>query len=687
MTAVEPDGSSEFVLKGFSGQPIKGLLNPRLADGLGRKSPRYKDRFVIFEFIRNLNLSRKFLLIAALALVMLAVPTALLLKSEYQAWRVAKVEAAGVAPARAVLQWIQLTQQHRDLSAQFLNGNEKVASGRATKQTEVDQVLSQAQAQVVTLEDTALSALMDGLASDWKKIGEGVSNKSLTVPQSFASHTALVSRQLEVLQEIANVSGIVLHPEAGGYHLQMGVLAHLPAVTETLGQIRARGSVLLGKGEASVEDRAGLRSLVSRASGHASEARKSLDRASAADAAIKTKMTESFAAAVSTTESSLKLVEEKILQAQALDFPVADYFGATTRTIDAQFALINTAMDALAADLQRNAQRAQNRILFVLALLTSLGGVAGAIMWVTARSVSSSMAQAIHLADAVAAGDLTTRVQASGADEASQLLRALARMSDQLTQVVGNVRQNADSVATASAQIAQGNADLSQRTEEQASALQQTAASMEELGATVRQNADNAQQANQLAMGASQVATKGGEVVGQVVETMRAINDSSKRISDIIGVIDGIAFQTNILALNAAVEAARAGEQGRGFAVVAGEVRSLAQRSAEAAKEIKSLIASSVERVDQGTSLVDEAGVTMNEIVGSIKRVTDIMGEISAASKEQSSGVAQVGQAMTQMDQNTQQNAALVEQSAAAAQSLSGQAQQLVNAVAGFKLG
>jgi methyl-accepting chemotaxis protein len=252
--------------------------------------------------------------------------------------------------------------------------------------------------------------------------------------------------------------------------------------------------------------------------------------------------------------------------------------------------------------------------------------------------------------------------------------------------IVSAVRGNSDGVATASAQIAQGNADLSQRTEQQASALQQTAATMDELGATVRNNADNAQQANQLAAGASSVAARGGEVVGQVVGTMRGINDSSKKIAEIIGVIDGIAFQTNILALNAAVEAARAGEQGRGFAVVAGEVRALAQRSAAAAREIKALITSSVEQVEHGSALVDQAGHTMEEIVGAIRRVSDIVAEISTASHEQSSGVGQVGQAVAQMDQSTQQNAALVEQSAAAAESLKQQAQELVDTVAVFKL-
>ncbi len=311
-------------------------------------------------------------------------------------------------------------------------------------------------------------------------------------------------------------------------------------------------------------------------------------------------------------------------------------------------------------------------------------GVVGSILF--SRSVIRPLDRAVEVSRAVASGDLTAAALVLGKDEIADLLNAMHAMQSSLSSVVSNVRQNAEGVASASAQIAHGNNDLSARTERQASALEETAASMEELSATVRQNADSARAANQLAEQASKVAIEGGDVVGKVVDTMRGINEASKKIADIIGVIDGIAFQTNILALNAAVEAARAGEQGRGFAVVASEVRSLAQRSADAAKEIKSLIGTSVQRVDQGSLLVDQAGTTMQEVVASIRRVADIMGEISAANHEQSTGVAQVGEAVMQMDQATQQNAALVEQSAAAADSLKSQAQELVNAVAIFRL-
>ena len=306
--------------------------------------------------------------------------------------------------------------------------------------------------------------------------------------------------------------------------------------------------------------------------------------------------------------------------------------------------------------------------------------------WFLIRALSVSLRQANDAALAVSQGDLTHPIHVHGKDEVSQLMGSMAIMQSSLVELVSRVRQGSEGVSTASAEIAHGNHDLSARTESQASNLEETAASMEELDATVKQNAESAKQANQLAVNATAVAVQGGAVVAQVVDTMKGINESSRRIVDIIGVIDGIAFQTNILALNAAVEAARAGEQGRGFAVVASEVRSLAGRSADAAKEIKSLIGTSVERVEQGSALVDRAGSTMSEVVSSIRRVTDIMAEISAASSEQSAGVSQVGEAVMQMDQVTQQNAALVEEMAAAASSLKLQAQDLVGTVAVFKL-
>jgi methyl-accepting chemotaxis protein len=325
-----------------------------------------------------------------------------------------------------------------------------------------------------------------------------------------------------------------------------------------------------------------------------------------------------------------------------------------------------------------------------VALMWSIAGVSlvlgGVVAWLITRSITRPLHEAITIAQTVANGDLTQRITVRSQDETGQLIQALKAMNESLVKIVDEVRAGTDTIATASGQIAAGNHDLSSRTEEQASSLEETASSMEELTSTVKQNADNARQANQLAMKASDVAGQGGMVVSQVVDTMESINQASNKIVDIISVIDGIAFQTNILALNAAVEAARAGEQGRGFAVVAAEVRTLAQRSAGAAKEIKALIDTSVEKVDAGAALVNQAGATMDDIVDSIRQVTDIMGEIAAASQEQTAGIEQINQAITQMDQVTQQNAALVEEATSASEAMQEQAGNLARMVSVFKL-
>jgi methyl-accepting chemotaxis protein len=358
------------------------------------------------------------------------------------------------------------------------------------------------------------------------------------------------------------------------------------------------------------------------------------------------------------------------------------YVEALRNFITFQKELIQQERKATAEDYRRT-----RTFVVTLSLLALLAGAAAA--WMLTRSLTRQLggepAYAAEIANEIASGNLALDVRVDDRNKSS-LLYAMKTMRESLVGIVTEVRTGTDAMTTSSGEIAAGNQDLSSRTEEQASSLEETASSMEEMTSTVKQNADNARQANQLAVSASAVAIKGGEVVGQVVDTMEEINTSSKKIVDIIGVIDGIAFQTNILALNAAVEAARAGEQGRGFAVVASEVRNLAQRSAAAAKEIKGLIGDSVEKVELGTQLVDQAGTTMSEVVDSIKRVTDIMAEIMAASQEQSAGIEQINQAIGQMDQATQQNAALVEQSAAAAESLSNQAAKLTRSVSVFKL-
>ncbi|MBB5366569.1 MULTISPECIES: methyl-accepting chemotaxis protein [unclassified Janthinobacterium] len=341
-------------------------------------------------------------------------------------------------------------------------------------------------------------------------------------------------------------------------------------------------------------------------------------------------------------------------------------------------------IDATAHDIDRVASTSRNLLLTLAVLALAFGVVCS---WLLTTGIVGPLRTAVDVARRVADGDLTAQIDASAKDETGQLLLALKDMNSSLLTIVGEVRSSTDSIATSSTQIAAGNQDLSSRTEQQAGSLEETASSMEELTSTVKQNADNARQANQLAATAAQVAVKGGTVVAQVVGTMDAINVSSNKIVDIISVIDGIAFQTNILALNAAVEAARAGEQGRGFAVVATEVRNLAQRSSQAAKEIKTLIGDSVEQVNAGSKLVAEAGSTMDDIVASVHRVSDIITEITAASNEQSVGIDEINRAIGQMDAVTQQNAALVEESAAAAESMQHQAHNLAHVVSVFNLG
>ncbi|MDB5958812.1 MAG: hypothetical protein JWP59_106 [Massilia sp.] len=367
----------------------------------------------------------------------------------------------------------------------------------------------------------------------------------------------------------------------------------------------------------------------------------------------------------------------------AFDKQFAPAAAAYSAKVQALLALERKNIDDTAAALEAAGRRSFTLLLALGALV--VGG--GATMaWLISRSITTPLRDAVSVAETVAAGDLTTTFKSAGRDEIGDLMRALARMNDSLFNVVSQVQSGTATIASASSQIAAGNLDLSARTEQQAGSLEETAASMEELTSTVRQNADNAQQANALAVTASAVAAKGGDIVNRVVDTMSSIDASSRKIVDIIGVIDSIAFQTNILALNAAVEAARAGEQGRGFAVVASEVRNLAQRSAGAAKEIKTLIDDSVGQVNTGTRLVRDAGSTMQEVVASVARVNDMVAEITLASQEQRTGIDQVNQAIVEMDKVTQQNAALVEEAAAAAASMQEQARSLAEVAAGFRL-
>jgi methyl-accepting chemotaxis protein len=582
---------------------------------------------------------------------------------------------------------VQMTQQHRGIASGMLGGNEALAA----KWPKTRDALWRA---VEALDASLKSAdVSPAVASRWTArkerlagLEQAIADFGLRPADSFVQHTQLIAELFALNADLLDEFGLSLDSRADSAALIAGAFINAPGLAEKLGQMRAQGAGFLNAGTLTPEGRARLAALRDRVDEIQAEMGRNLRRASTSNAALNAALASKAEALKARIAQTLTVADQSLIKSTDLKLTSQEYFQEFTNTIDSVYEF-----DALASQSLVNlldARMAELRKALYLVLGVLIGSLLASLLLSLAvvRSITTPVQEALQLAHAVAQGDLTATASVHGSNEMGRLMQALKAMQQNLATVVNNVRLNAEGVATASAQIAQGNQDLSQRTEEQASALEQTAAAMEQLGSTVRHNADNAKQANRLAQGASIVAVKGGQVVGQVVEMMQVINDSSKKVADITGVIDAIAFQSNILALNAAVEAARAGEQGRGFAVVAGEVRNLAQRSADAAKEIRELITASVEGVEQGTALVGRAGTTMTEIVSSIQRVTDLMGEISAASIEQSTGVSQVGDAVSQMDRVTQQNAALVEESAAAAESLKGQARHLVQAVAVFKL-
>jgi len=635
----------------------------------------------------RLSLAQKFIILGVLFTLMVFLPSVLYFQTVMLQVRVAETESRASDSVTAMNRVIQHVQTHRGLSAGALSGNENLASRRPAMHDKVnksvvdlDSRLSQAKA------SQKLITLWAEVKSKWSTLEHGVASKQITTAQSTQLHTQLIGSLLIFNDELLTEYGLLLDPEADTYFLIQASLMNMPMLAENLGIMRAQGTGFLAQHSLAPENRSTLLALNKRVIELRSDMFRNLQRATDANADFKLNLTERAQISQAAVTKALATADNALISATDINFAAPEYFDEFTRTIDGLYDFNALAMTNLTDALANRVQQLRLWAYGVFALLV-LGSLATlALCLVFIRSITEPIAQAVEVAIAVSQGNLSIPVPVRGSNELGRLMLALQTMRNHLSEVVRNVRQGSEAVAIASTEIAQGNHDLSARTESQASALQQTAASTEQLSAAVKQNADTARQANQLALSASSIAERGGEVVSGVVDTMKGINDASEKISDIISVIDGIAFQTNILALNAAVEAARAGEQGRGFAVVAGEVRSLAGRSADAAKEIKTLISNSVERLNQGTTLVNQAGVTMTEVVSSIKRVTDLMGEISAASSEQSLGVSQVGEAVNQMDQVTQQNAALVEEMAAAATGLKSQAAELVRAVAVFKL-
>jgi methyl-accepting chemotaxis protein len=645
------------------------------------------ERECVLNLLNHLRVKQKLLVLGVIALMAVLVPSALFTRDLVQTLAVSNRSGSSAPVLGAFLEVLRHTQAHRGLSAGVLAGNDGMVGQWKERRQKVDAALTElSTTMAATQADQASQRALSQVQAEWGPLADQVHGKAIKGPDSFARHTQLIAKQMVLLDLLLDTYGLTLDPNADMYFLTQAMLGHLTWATEYLGQMRALGNGALVAGQLPEQNRLRLAVLLDNARERLQQTDVQASKALAANAVFSQKLKDPVAQAMAAGDKPMQLVRTELLEKTVFSYEPAAYFRETTVAIDSLFAVIDASMAQVRQQLEANVARAQ----------WMLWGSAGALLGVVllllvlaqaiARSITQPLAQAVDLAHAVASGDLTRRVQVQGNNELAQLMKALAQMQTWLAQVVGQVRDNAQSLAAASGQIAMGTQDLSRRTESEASALEQTSASMQELGETVAQNTLHVGQANQAASHAASVATEAGDAVAKFVNTMEDIQRGSQRIGEIIGVIDGIAFQTNILALNAAVEAARAGEQGRGFAVVASEVRSLAQRSAEAARQIKGLITESVDQVSAGTQQVESTRDTMRAVVASIQEVSHLMSLVTSASDEQRSGIDQVVQAVTQLDQTTQQNAALVEESAAATTAMSQQAEELARAVSRFKL-
>jgi len=638
-------------------------------------------------WIDSMSFGRKMLMLGLIALLPVSITLALLLQANRDDVRAAHDQHAGLSVIETLMPVVRSLQEHRGASRAMLAGDASFKPRVEKAAASVNESLAAAQAVIDSVDgEIAIGAHWKSIAERWRSLAER--NASMQPAVSFREHSAVIDDALNFFRHVSVQSQLNTRGDSAEIELASQLVERLPKLIERVAQARGFGAGLLARDPDTVtpSDRAALMSLSSMARSMLLELRSSLEQAAVSDPTVSDSV-KKVLTGIEPIAGFIELADKQVARSEGERPATAAYFEAGTSALKHGF----DAHADLATEMRRHLNERSEHATFTgvwttLLVLASMLTCALMAWWVYRRlrwALDSAVASARSIAD----GHLDISVPKGGRDEFGTLLSSLGDMTQSLQRVVGSVRQSASEITVAVGEVATGNVDLSQRTEQQAANLQQTSASMEELSGTVANNAANARQANQLAMGASEVARRGGEVVEQVVATMNEISDSSRKIADIIGVIDGIAFQTNILALNAAVEAARAGEQGRGFSVVAAEVRSLAHRSAQAAHEIKGLITDSVSRVESGGRLVKEAGSTMSEIVTSVRRVTDIIGEISSATAEQSGGIAQVSSAVTELDRMTQQNAALVEQGAAASESLREQARKLIETIDQFRVG
>ena len=623
--------------------------------------------------LRKLMVWQKFVLLGLLGIVLLTVPLSLYLRSSNANIVATELELRGISPAHQLLKVVQLTQQHRGIAAGSLGGNTVLKAQLPAKQDEVGKTVQEVDAFFKNaISDPGLLADWSAATQKWKSLAHDVSTASISSKESTARHTALVKDYLLVLDQVADYFGLSLDPEYASYNAVMASLVHTPALSETLGQLRARGTGFLAQKQISPEERAELGALVSRARYHFDNVERALRKALQANAMLKEKVGAATQDSIAQAEQAMKIATDEIIGQDKLGYEPAQYVSVFTKAIDAQFSGNDVVIATLDQMLQDRAAKFESSRLLILSIVSAIAVFIGFIGWAITRSITQPLNQAVTVANQLAEGNFSVQIDVSSNDETGQLLRSMQDMVTKLSQVVIEVNNGAEALSSASEQVSMTAQSLSHAASEQAAGVEETSASIEQMTASISQNTENAKVTDGIATKASREAGEGGEAVRATVAAM-------KQIAQKIGIIDDIAYQTNLLALNAAIEAARAGEHGKGFAVVAAEVRKLAERSQIAAQEIGTVASSSVE-------LAERAGKLLGEMVPNIKRTSDLVQEITAASEEQSAGVGQINAAVNQLSQTTQQNAANSEELAATAEEMSGQAEQLQHSMAFFKI-
>ncbi|MBK0016449.1 MULTISPECIES: methyl-accepting chemotaxis protein [Kosakonia] len=637
--------------------------------------------------LNKINLSTKFMVLGIISLLLFALPTALFVNESSQKVQAKQVELKAIPVEKKLLKLLNLIQRHRAESAIAVTQGNPAYPPRIALRDQIN-VLADEIRKDIAAESPEAHPLqqLDKVNQQWQALQNQIDSRSLTAPESLVSHAALIRSLLDFNIDVLDFYGLSLDPDLDTSQLITAALFHLPELTETLGQIRASGTSLLAKKDGISEtDNARMEFQI----GNGEKALQLFDvgmkKYLGGNEEIRNLFGRKTEGAVQGAAQALSTAREIFITHSRPAMAPTEYVAIFTEAINNFTVLGNGMSDELSQQLtkQISAQRSAQITLLAVLIFSALLGIALTVFII--RSITGPVNEAARIAQEVATGDLTSRIAVTGSNEMSALLQSLMKMSEHLSSLVNDIKNNAVTIATSSEEIASGNSDLSSRTEEQAASLAQTAASMEQLASIIQQNADNTRHAASMAGSATSAALLGGEAMESVLASMHKISNSAGQIEEIIAVIDGIAFQTNILALNAAVEAARAGEHGKGFAVVASEVRALAQRSAVAAKEIKELIENSVSDAQSGIKMAENAGDKVKQSVSAIEQTSMLINEVSASSAEQSSGVSQINIAVSQMDQVTQQNAGLVQQSASSADDLAERAARLRQLVAVFK--